>query len=83
MICGRLGRPSGVGIRTVVGDGTAAWKPSFPSNGPCWIRADTTRSNRPLNCGNCHVIHDNTIFEGTSEIQRMLIGRTVTGLDVR
>ena len=23
-----------------------------------------------------------TIFEGTSEIQRMLIGRTVTGLDV-
>ncbi len=24
-----------------------------------------------------------TIFEGTSEIQRMLIGRTVTGLDVR
>jgi alkylation response protein AidB-like acyl-CoA dehydrogenase len=24
-----------------------------------------------------------TIFEGNSEIQRMLIGRTVTGLDVR
>ena len=24
-----------------------------------------------------------TIFEGTSEIQRMLIGRTITGLDVR
>jgi acyl-CoA dehydrogenase len=24
-----------------------------------------------------------TIFEGTSEIQRMLIGRAVTGLDVR
>ncbi len=24
-----------------------------------------------------------TIFEGTSEIHRMLIGRTVTGLDVR
>jgi acyl-CoA dehydrogenase len=24
-----------------------------------------------------------TIFEGTSEIRRMLIGRTVTGLDVR
>ena len=24
-----------------------------------------------------------TIIEGTSEIQRMLIGRTVTGLDVR
>jgi alkylation response protein AidB-like acyl-CoA dehydrogenase len=24
-----------------------------------------------------------TLFEGTSEIQRMLIGRTVTGLDVR
>jgi acyl-CoA dehydrogenase len=24
-----------------------------------------------------------TIFEGTSEIQRMLIGRMVTGLDVR
>jgi alkylation response protein AidB-like acyl-CoA dehydrogenase len=25
----------------------------------------------------------NPIFEGTSEIQRMLIGRAVTGLDVR
>jgi len=24
-----------------------------------------------------------TIFEGTSEIQRILIGRAVTGLDVR
>jgi acyl-CoA dehydrogenase len=24
-----------------------------------------------------------TIFEGTSEIQRMLIGRTITGLDIR
>jgi hypothetical protein len=24
-----------------------------------------------------------TLFEGTSEIQRMLIGRTVTGLDIR
>jgi alkylation response protein AidB-like acyl-CoA dehydrogenase len=24
-----------------------------------------------------------TIFEGTSEIQRMLVGRAVTGLDVR
>ena len=24
-----------------------------------------------------------TIFEGTSEIQRMIIGRTVTDLDVR
>jgi alkylation response protein AidB-like acyl-CoA dehydrogenase len=24
-----------------------------------------------------------TIFEGTSEIQRMLIGRALTGLDVR
>jgi hypothetical protein len=24
-----------------------------------------------------------TLFEGTPEIQRMLIGRTVTGLDVR
>jgi alkylation response protein AidB-like acyl-CoA dehydrogenase len=24
-----------------------------------------------------------TIFEGTSEIQRMLIGRAVTGLDVK
>jgi alkylation response protein AidB-like acyl-CoA dehydrogenase len=24
-----------------------------------------------------------TIFEGTSEIQRMIIGRSITGLDVR
>jgi alkylation response protein AidB-like acyl-CoA dehydrogenase len=24
-----------------------------------------------------------TIFEGTSEIERMLIGRAITGLDVR
>ena len=24
-----------------------------------------------------------TIFEGTSEIQRMIVGRAVTGLDVR
>jgi alkylation response protein AidB-like acyl-CoA dehydrogenase len=34
-------------------------------------------------CRNCPPVHDFTIFEGTSEIQRMIIGRAVTGLDVR
>jgi hypothetical protein len=38
---------------------------------------------RPLNCGNCPKSTNFTIFEGTSEIQRMLIGRALTGLDVR
>jgi hypothetical protein len=44
---------------------------------------DTTASNRPPNCGNCHVVYDLRDFEGTLEIQRMIIGRAVAGLDVR
>jgi hypothetical protein len=36
------------------------------------------------NWSNLHQVQKNfTLFEGTSEIQRMLIGRAVTGLDVR
>ena len=49
----------------------------------CWIRADTAGIDGPLTCGTARSSTIFTIFEGTSEIQRMLIGRTVTGLDVR
>jgi hypothetical protein len=35
-------------------------------------------------CCSASATPDNfTIFEGTSEIQRLIIGRAVTGLDVR
>jgi hypothetical protein len=36
-----------------------------------------------MTSGNCTYFNIFTIFEGTSEIQRMIIGRAVTGLDVR
>jgi hypothetical protein len=48
----------------------------------CWIGADTTGVNRPLTCGNRRYSTTFTIFEEMSEIQRTLIGRTVTGPDV-
>jgi hypothetical protein len=38
---------------------------------------------RPSTCGNCTFLQELQIFEGTSEIQRMIIGRAATGLDVR
>jgi alkylation response protein AidB-like acyl-CoA dehydrogenase len=47
------------------------------------LRADTSALCGPLTCRNCPVVHYLHHFEGTSEIQRMLIGRAVTGLDVR
>ena len=34
-------------------------------------------------CSHITTADNFTIFEGTSEIQRMIIGRAVTGLDVR
>jgi hypothetical protein len=34
-------------------------------------------------CSSKDTTNNFTIFEGTSEIQRMIIGRAVTGLDVR
>jgi acyl-CoA dehydrogenase len=37
----------------------------------------------PSTCGTGATGKIFSIFEGTSEIQRMIIGRAVTGLDVR
>jgi hypothetical protein len=34
-------------------------------------------------CSSTDTSDNFTIFEGTSEIQRMLIGRAVTGLEIR
>lgn len=42
------------------------------------------RDDRQHTCCLAPGTSDNfTIFEGTSEIQRLIIGRAVTGLDVR
>jgi alkylation response protein AidB-like acyl-CoA dehydrogenase len=38
---------------------------------------------QPARCSARATSDNFTIFEGTSEIQRMIIGRAVTGLDVR
>lgn len=58
-----------LGVRPVRGTG--------PGSG---IHICTGRSGMPVALPFARIF---TIFEGTSEIQRMLIGRAVTGLDVR
>jgi acyl-CoA dehydrogenase len=51
------------------------------------MRAELVLTRRPatghLPAETAHTSTSFTIFEGTSEIQRMIIGRAVTGLDVR
>ena len=37
--------------------GRVGRKPPPPPEIPCWIRADSTRAGRPLNCGNCPLVH--------------------------
>jgi len=45
--------------------------------------AGRTLDRRHCHCGAVTTPDNFTIFEGTSEIQRLIIGRAVTGLDVR
>jgi hypothetical protein len=45
--------------------------------------AFVVRATVPSTCGNCPYLPELHDFEGTSEIQRMIIGRAVIGLDVR
>jgi hypothetical protein len=54
-----------------------------PGESPCWLGAGSAPAPRhlPAQTGRRSTIF--TIFEGTSEIQRLIIGRAVTGLDVR
>jgi alkylation response protein AidB-like acyl-CoA dehydrogenase len=49
------------------------------------VRAELTArpAHPPLPAETARTATSFTIFEGTSEIQRMIIGRAVTGLDVR
>jgi hypothetical protein len=42
-----------------------------------------THSHQHTYCSTPGMSDNFTIFEGTSEIQRLIIGRAVTGLDVR
>jgi hypothetical protein len=46
-------------------------------------RAGQTHDHQHRQCSALTTPDNFTIFEGTSEIQRMLIGRAVTGLDIR
>jgi len=37
----------------------------------------------PLTCDNAHHFNTYTIFEGTSEIQRLIIARAISGVHIR
>ena len=47
------------------------------------LRARPGGDRQHARCSAAGTSDNFTIFEGTSEIQRMIIGRAVTGLDVR
>jgi hypothetical protein len=59
-----------------------AWRAIRPTLGAELV---LTRAPPPghLPAETAHTSTSFTIFEGTSEIQRMIMGRAVTGLDVR
>jgi alkylation response protein AidB-like acyl-CoA dehydrogenase len=64
----------GRGMDTPIGRGYRyPCKPTFPQ-----VNAAIEYTDGSASCAKIF-----TIFEGTSEIQRMLIGRTITGLDIR
>jgi alkylation response protein AidB-like acyl-CoA dehydrogenase len=58
--------------------GAAGWQAEMRLS---W--ADIALTNRHLAAETARTSTSFTIFEGTSEIQRMIIGWAVTGLDVR
>jgi alkylation response protein AidB-like acyl-CoA dehydrogenase len=41
----------------------------------CWIRTDTQPPNSPSTGGNCHRSTITQIYEGTNQIQRMVMAR--------
>ncbi len=79
---------SGVSVSYSLPSARDRFYPEKPKRLNPRLRADSPACVAPLN-SSCSVSSpvttpDNfTIFEGTSEIQRMIIGRTVTGLDAR
>ncbi|HUB42923.1 MAG TPA: acyl-CoA dehydrogenase family protein [Streptosporangiaceae bacterium] len=66
------GRAQAAAIHRLVEDAVGAELVLTDGSAIGYVPAETARTSTSF-----------TIFEGTSEIQRMIIGRAVTGLDVR